>query len=150
MQNELGPKGSKVTSKFIKNDPKLPPTEPSWPKLYKVGSRLALCWPKGGRRGPKMASRWRKLAPESLQDGPIWRQYARRSPSWCQDGLMCAQVGPKMSEVKPKTDQSRPNMLPSELLLATIWPQDCMKDGKAKTQKKQRKTNDLLGLQCPS
>ena len=63
---------------------------------------------------------------------------------------MCAQVGPKMDEVRPKTAQSKVNMPPNELSLVTSWPKDCMKAGKSKTLKSPMKTNDFSGLRCPS
>ena len=87
-----------------------------------------------------MASILRKFAPKSLPDGPSWRQ----------DGSMCAQVGPKMDEVGPKTVQSRANMPPNELSLVTSWSQECMKADRSKTLKNLMKNNDFSGLRCPS
>ena len=108
---------------------------------------LALRWPEGAQDGlnivkvgPKIVPGWPKLAPRS----------AHESPSTRQDGSMCAQVSPKTGEVGPKTAQSRLNMPPSELLLVTSWPQDCMKTGKSKTLKNPMKNNDFSGLRWPS
>ena len=40
---------------------------------------------------------------------------------------ICAQVGPKMDHIGHKMAQSRTDMAPVELKLATSWPEDCMK-----------------------
>ena len=59
---------------------------------------------------PKLAVRW-----------------LHKSLSRHQVRLICAEVGPKMDKVGPKTAQSRTDMAPVELKMATSWPEDCMK-----------------------
>ena len=53
---------------------------------------------------------------------------------------MCAQVGPKMGEVGPKTVQSRTDMAPGGLKFASSWPQDCIKADISQTWIKRTKS----------
>ena len=81
---------------------------------------------------------WPKLAPNRLHipfdrlhvalgSPKLTVRWLHKSSSRHQVRLICAQIGPKMDEVGPKMAQSRTDMAPVELKLATSWPQDCMK-----------------------
>ena len=54
-------------------------------------------------------------------------RWLHKSASRHEYSLICAEVGSKMDEVGPQTVQSKTDMAPVELKLATSWPQDCMK-----------------------
>ena len=69
-------------------------------------------------------------------------------PSWHQDSSICAQVGPKMDEVGPKTVQSRTKMAPGKPKLAASWPQDCTKAGFSQTCIKPIKSNGKTMILC--
>ena len=95
-------------------------------------------WPKFVPRSEPVDPRWAQVGAKS---GPVpfdrlhvalglpklTVRWIRKSPSRHHYSLICAEVGPKMDEVGPKTAQSRTDMAPVELKLATSWPEDCMK-----------------------
>ena len=75
-----------------------------------------------------------KLAPGSLHESPNTGKIAACVPK----------LAPIWTKLGPKTAQSRTNMGPGELELATSWPRDCMKDGRSKTPKKPKRNAENI------